>query len=97
VVIYVLDIEQEETILLSILIRNREERNEFITSSKFGLKSSVIRLYDKIHRLESLCERESLVSGESIKDTLNDAMIYAAMTLIEMKLKEENKASSDEF
>lgn len=58
---------------------------------KFGLKSSIIRLYDKLHRLETLIDNEQQVQDESIKDTLRDLANYSIMTLIEMRKEEEKK------
>ncbi len=52
---------------------------------KFGLLSTVIRLTDKVKRLESLVENEKQVDDESIEDTLEDMINYAIMTLVEIK------------
>ena len=52
---------------------------------KFGLLSTVIRLNDKIKRLESLVDGEGEVKDESVEDTLEDLINYAVMTLIEIK------------
>ena len=51
---------------------------------KFGLISTVIRLSDKINRLESLVDGERQVEDESIQDTLEDVINYCTMTLMEM-------------
>lgn len=50
--------------------------------SSFGLESTVIRLFDKIHRLEALCKQEARVQDETIDDTLKDIANYCIMTLI---------------
>ena len=50
---------------------------------KFGLISTVIRLSDKINRLESLVNGERQVEDESIHDTLEDIINYCTMTLME--------------
>lgn len=49
---------------------------------KFGLQSSVIRLWDKLNRLETLLGKERKVD-ESIDDSLMDMANYCIMTLIE--------------
>lgn len=47
--------------------KNSDYGNSFsIIFEKFGLKSTVIRLWDKILRLETLCEKEAQVKDESI-------------------------------
>lgn len=66
--------------------KNHDYGNSFsILYQKFGLKSVIIRLYDKLLRLETLCEKESEVKDESIEDTLKDMANYAIMALIELK------------
>lgn len=52
---------------------------------KFGLISTVIRLSDKINRLESLVNGEQQVEDESVEDTLEDIINYCAMTLMERR------------
>ena len=54
---------------------------------RFGLKSVVIRLWDKVMRLETLCNKEAGVKDESIDDTLIDIANYAVMTLAERRCK----------
>ena len=51
---------------------------------KFGLESSVIRLWDKLNRLDSLIYNQRQVDDESVKDTLEDMINYCTMTLMEM-------------
>jgi len=55
-----------------------------ILFDKFGLKSSIIRLHDKLLRLEQLAENDAEVD-ESVDDTLEDMINYAIMTLIARK------------
>ena len=52
---------------------------------EFGLKSSIIRLSDKLNRIKQLEKQEQNVDDESIEDTLKDMINYATMTLIEME------------
>lgn len=54
--------------------------------------SIVIRLNDKLNRLESLMNgRKQMVTGESIKDTLIDMANYCIMELIEMEMENERR------
>lgn len=53
---------------------------------KFGLVSPVIKLYDKLTRLESLINKDIEVVDESIEDTLLDMANYAIMTALEMRI-----------
>lgn len=54
---------------------------------KFGLISPVIKLYDKLTRLESLINKDIEVVDESIEDTLLDMANYAIMTALEMRIE----------
>lgn len=68
--------------------KNSDYGNSFsILFRKFGLKSTVIRLWDKLLRLETLCEKEAQVKDESVEDTLLDMANYCIMTVTEMRLK----------
>lgn len=52
--------------------------------------SIVIRLNDKLNRLESLMNgNKQMVKGESIKDTLLDMANYCIMELVEMEIEDE--------
>lgn len=53
---------------------------------KFGLISPIIKLYDKLTRLESLIDKDIEVVDESIEDTLLDMANYAIMTALEMRI-----------
>lgn len=70
--------------------KNKDYGDSFsILYDKFGLESVVIRLYDKLLRLETLSKEEARVKTESIEDTLLDLANYAVMTLVELKSKED--------
>ena len=73
--------------------KNNDYGNSFTKSfEKYGLISPLIRLEDKLNRLESLvlnCSQE--VEDESIRDTLIDLANYAAMTLVELDKKSEKE------
>lgn len=65
--------------------KNHDYGNSFEQSlDKFGLIASVVRLGDKMNRIESLTKKEAQVKDESIKDTLLDMANYAIMTVMWM-------------
>ena len=68
--------------------KNHDYGNSFEQSlDKFGLVASVVRLGDKMNRIESLTKKEAQVKDESIKDTLLDMANYAIMTVMWMDKK----------
>ena len=70
--------------------KNHDYGNSFEQScNKFGIIASVVRLGDKMNRIESLAVNEAKVKDESIKDTLLDLATYSIMTL--MWLNKVNK------
>ena len=63
--------------------KNQDYGNSFEKSlDKFGLIASVIRLNDKMNRIESLSRTEAKIVDESIEDTLLDLANYSVMTII---------------
>ena len=50
---------------------------------EYGMLSVVIRLFDKLYRLENLMEKEQMVEDESIEETLKDLANYCIMALME--------------
>jgi hypothetical protein len=68
--------------------KNHDYGDSFaILYKRFGLKSVVIRLWDKLLRLETLTKSEAQVN-ESIRDTVMDMANYCIMTVMELdKLK----------
>jgi hypothetical protein len=52
--------------------------------SKYGILSALIRLDDKMRRLEQLSKNEAQVKEESILDTLLDLSNYSVMTIMEL-------------
>lgn len=65
--------------------KNHDYGNSFEQSlDKFGLVASVVRMGDKMNRIESLMKKEAKVKDESIKDTLLDLANYAIMTVMWM-------------
>lgn len=70
--------------------KNHDYGNSFEQScNKFGIIASVVRLGDKMNRIESLVAEKAEVKDESIKDTLLDLASYCVMTL--MWLNKTNK------
>ena len=71
-----------ENLSETLVAKNADYGNSFEKSyEKHGLVSAVIRLEDKLNRLESLLKNEAQVN-ESIDDTLLDIAGYAILTLI---------------
>lgn len=63
--------------------KNHDYGNSFEQScDKFGIIASVVRLGDKMNRIESLVTKKAEVKEESIKDTLLDLANYAIMTVM---------------
>lgn len=63
--------------------KNHDYGNSFEQSlDKFGLLAAVVRMGDKMNRIESLSKKEAEVKDESIKDTLLDLANYAIMTVM---------------
>jgi len=70
--------------------KNHDYGNSFHKIYKrFGLLSSIIRLSDKLERLETLLTKPSKVD-ESIRDTLIDLANYAILTIIEIDKEKKN-------
>ena len=64
--------------------KNHDYGDSFAKSYReYGMTMPCIRLEDKLNRLKTLIKNESLVSDESIEDTLLDLANYAIMTVIE--------------
>lgn len=64
---------------------------------KFGLTMSAIRLSDKLNRLESFIQHNTLkVTDEPIEDTVMDIANYAIMTLIELHRQKNQKSPGEE-
>lgn len=63
--------------------KNHDYGNSFEQScDKFGIIASVVRLGDKMNRIESLVTKKAEVKEESIKDTLLDLANYAITTVM---------------
>ena len=63
--------------------KNHDYGNSFDNSlNKFGLIASIVRMNDKMNRLETLASKKAEVKGESIEDTLLDLANYSIMTVM---------------
>lgn len=72
--------------------KNHDYGNSFDQSlDKFGLIASIVRMSDKMNRLETLVTKKAQVKDESIKDTLLDLANYSIMTVMWL-----NKNDNDE-
>lgn len=75
--------------------KNHDYGNSFDTSlDKHGLIASIVRMEDKMNRINSLSKKgtliQALVTDESIKDTLLDLANYSIMTIMWLN-KSNNK------
>lgn len=78
-------------------VKNSDYNDAFAKSfAEYGMAMPCIRLEDKLNRLKALTvhNRKQNVKDESIQDTLMDLANYAIMTLVELKIKEEEAASN---
>lgn len=57
--------------------------------AKYGVLSGLIRMDDKMRRLETLTGGQEDSVGESIEDTLTDLAGYAILTLVELRKNKE--------
>lgn len=63
--------------------KNHDYGNSFDDSlDKFGLIASIVRMGDKMNRLETLASKRAEVKDESVEDTLLDLANYAIMTVM---------------
>lgn len=72
--------------------KNQDYGNSFEMSLyKFGLIAGIIRLSDKMNRIECLGQTKAKVKDESIEDTLLDLANYAIMTVIWLRKNRVNE------
>ena len=55
------------------------------TMKRFGIKSGLVRIYDKFNRIENILDSEGKVNFESAEDNLQDLATYAIMMLAYIK------------
>ena len=59
---------------------------------KYGFLTALLRLTDKMERLENIYEKgEIQVKDESVEDTLIDLANYAVMTVVELRNEKEKR------
>lgn len=74
------------------LIKNKDYGNSFSEQyKKFGIQSALIRMDDKMRRIEQLMKNPANVKDEKMIDTVKDLANYAVMTW--MELDKEEKAN----
>lgn len=76
-----------------LLIRkNRDYGDSFAKQfTKYGVLSGLIRLDDKLSRLDNLVSGAEDSVGESIEDTLMDSAGYSILTLLELRKANEGE------
>jgi len=59
---------------------------------KWGFLTALLRLSDKMERLENIYEKGQIqVKDESVEDTLLDLANYAVMTVVELRNEKKNR------
>lgn len=70
--------------------KDHDYGNSFEQScNKFGIIAAIVRMGDKMNRLESLADKKAEVKDESIENTLLDLANYAIMTVMWLNNKKE--------
>lgn len=70
--------------------KNRDYGDAFgVSLDKRGIVAALVRMEDKMGRLDSLKDRDPLVKDESLQDTLLDLANYAIMTAMWLERKSE--------
>lgn len=59
--------------------------------NKFGLISYIVRMNDKMNRINTLIKKEAEVKDEKITDTLLDLANYCLLAVADMELEKENE------
>lgn len=76
--------------------KNTDYGNSFEESlEKHGLIAAIVRMEDKMSRLNTLSKNKALVKDESIIDTLKDLSNYALMTAVWLEQDEDVKILVD--
>lgn len=76
--------------------KNTDYGNSFEESlEKHGLIAAIVRMEDKMSRLQTLSKQDALVKDESIIDTLKDLSNYALMSAVWLEQGEEVKIPVD--
>ncbi|MFS0855221.1 nucleotide modification associated domain-containing protein [Paenibacillus taichungensis] len=70
--------------------KNHDYGNSFsIQFEKYGVMSAMIRMDDKMRRLENLLNGSQAQVDESIEDTLLDLVGYGTLALVELRKQKE--------
>jgi hypothetical protein len=91
-------IQKECDSLSSVLIKKNHDYGNSVQKQfqKYGLTSILIRLDDKLSRLDNLLTNKQRVSDESIMDTLQDLAGYALLGKICIESEQEFKPLTPE-
>jgi hypothetical protein len=74
----------------TLICKNRDYGDSFAKQyAKYGVMSGLIRMDDKMRRLENLVGGAEANVDESIEDTLMDLAGYAMLCVVEMRKKTE--------
>lgn len=77
----------------TLIRKNRDYGDSFAKQfAKYGVLSGLIRMDDKMRRLENLVGGAEPNVDESIEDTLMDLAGYAQLTLVELRKVREKEA-----
>jgi len=63
--------------------------------NKFGLISYIVRMNDKMNRINTLIKREAEVKDEKITDTLLDLANYCLLAVADMELDKDGNGKSN--
>lgn len=63
--------------------------------NKFGLISYIVRMNDKMNRINTLIKREAEVKDEKITDTLLDLANYCLLAVADMELDKNGNGKSN--
>lgn len=67
------------------------------TYERYGMTSFLVRMEDKINRIKTLTEGETIkVKDEKIEDTLKDLANYAILAIMEMRREKMKMVSPDD-
>ncbi|PZT57420.1 nucleotide modification associated domain-containing protein [Paenibacillus silvae] len=70
--------------------KNHDYGNSFsVQYEKYGVMSAMIRMDDKMRRLENLVKGTLAQVDESIEDTLLDLVGYGTLALVELRKQKE--------
>ncbi|MEK4006433.1 DUF1599 domain-containing protein [Paenibacillus sp. FSL H3-0333] len=71
--------------------KNHDYGNSFsLQFEKYGVLSAMIRMDDKMRRLENLVKGSKAQVDESIEDTLQDLVGYGVLALVELQKNKEH-------